>query len=168
VREVELTRWPQSSRPGEVKKVIAPRRDRGVCLRARAKLVEGFRAVIDDGRGHSVVTDLPEEMGGGDTAPTALELAVMSLAGCVATIFAMAAHGRRVDLRDLEVIVEAEKPKGEHTITSGRIVGRVVTTSPEDRVKRIWEDTLRICPVGVLFKRAAVKFEDSLEIIRPE
>jgi len=168
VREVELTLGGPGRLPGEVKKVIAASGGRGVCLRARAKLVEGFRAVIDDGRGHSVVTDLPEEMGGGDTAPTALELAVMSLAGCVATIFAMAAHGRRVDLRDLEVIVEAEKPRGEHTITSGRILGRVVTASPEDRVRRIWEDTLRICPVGVLFKRAAVKFEDSLEILRPD
>ncbi|MDK2463414.1 MAG: osmotically inducible protein C, partial [Candidatus Korarchaeota archaeon] len=63
-------------------------------MRARSKLVEGFRSVIDDGRGHSVVTDLPKDMGGTDTAPTALELAVMALAGCITTIFAMVAKGK--------------------------------------------------------------------------
>ncbi len=137
-------------------------------MRARSKLVEGFRSVIDDGRGHSVVTDLPRDMGGSDTAPTALELAVMALAGCITTIFAMVAKGKGVSFEDMEVIVEAEKPKGEHTITSGRIRGLVVSREPEERVRKIWEDTLKICPVGVLFKRACVEFDTELEVKRPE
>jgi len=136
-------------------------------LRARSKLVEGFRSVIDDGRGHSVVTDLPRDMGGSDTAPTALELAVMALAGCITTIFAMVAKGKGVSFEDMEVVVEAEKPKGEHTITSGQIKGFVVSREPEERVRKIWEDTLKICPVGVLFKRACVEFDTELEVRRP-
>ncbi len=136
-------------------------------MRARSKLVEGFRSVIDDGRGHSVVTDLPTDMGGSDTAPTALELAVMALAGCITTIFAMVAKGKGVSFEDMEVVVEAEKPKGEHTITSGQIKGFVVSREPEERVRKIWEDTLKICPVGVLFKRACVEFDTELEVRRP-
>ena len=137
-------------------------------MRARSKLVEGFRSVIDDGRGHSVVTDLPRDMGGADTAPTALELAVMALASCMTTIYAIVAKGKNVSFEDMEVIVEAEKPKEERTITSCKVKGIVVSKDPEERVRRIWEDTLKICPVGVLFKKAGVKFEAELEIKRPE
>jgi len=135
-------------------------------MRARAKLVEGFRSVVDNGRGHSVVTDLPEELGGMDTAPTALELALMALAGCISTIFAMVAHGKKLSFEDMEVIVEAEKSEKDHTITSGKIKGIVTSKEPEERVKKIWDDTLKICPVGILFQRAAVHFEHELEIRR--
>ncbi len=135
-------------------------------MRARSKLVEGFRSVVDDGRGHSVVTDLPKELGGTDTAPTALELAVMGLAGCITTIFAMIAKGKGLSFEDMEVIVEAEKSEKDQTITSGSIKGIVVSKESEERVRKIWEDTLRICPVGVLFQRAAVHFEHELEIRR--
>ena len=136
-------------------------------MRARSKLVEGFRSVIDDGRGHTVVTDLPKDMGGMDTAPTALELAVMALAGCITTIFAMVAKGKGLSFEGMEVIVDAEKPKGERTITSGKIRGIVTSSESEERVRKIWEDTLKICPVGVLFKEACVEFETELEVKRP-
>ncbi len=135
-------------------------------MRARSKLVEGYRSVVDDGRGHSVVTDLPRDKGGTDTAPTALELAVMGLAGCITTIFAMIASGKKLSFEDIEVIVDAEKSDKDLTITSGRIKGIVVSNEPEERVRKIWQDTLKICPVGVLFQRAAVHFEHELEIRR--
>jgi len=135
-------------------------------MRARSKLVEGYRSVVDDGRGHSVVTDLPRDKGGMDTAPTALELAVMGLAGCITTIFAMIASGKKLSFEDIEVIVDAEKSDKDLTITSGRIKGIVVSNEPEERVRKIWQDALKICPVGVLFQRAAVQFEHELEIRR--
>jgi len=135
-------------------------------MRARSKLVEGYRSVVDDGRGHSVVTDLPRDKGGTDTAPTALELAVMGLAGCITTIFAKIASGKKLSFEDIEVIVNAEESDKDLTITSGRIKGIVVSNEPEERVRKIWQDTLKICPVGVLFQRAAVQFEHELEIRR--
>ncbi len=55
-----------------------------------AKLVKDLRIAVDDGRAHSVCLDLPPELGT-DMGPTALELGVMSYAGCFATIFALMA-----------------------------------------------------------------------------
>lgn len=136
-------------------------------MRARSRLVEGFRSVVDDGRGHSIVTDLPVESGGGDTAPTALELSIMALASCTTTMFALIAKGKHLSFRSVEVIVEAEKPAREKTVTSGRTKGIVISSDPEESIRKVWNDTLRICPVGILFDRAAVKFEEELEILRP-
>ncbi len=73
-----------------------------------------------------------------DTAPTALELAVMGLAGCITTIFAMIASGKKLSFEDIEVIVDAEKSEKDQTITSGKIKGIVVSSEPENRVRKIW------------------------------
>ena len=56
-------------------------------MKAKSILTEGYRSVINDSRGHEIITDMPESNNGNDTGPTALELTVMSLAGCITTIF---------------------------------------------------------------------------------
>ncbi len=55
-----------------------------------AKLVKDMQIIVDDGRCHSVCLDLPPDLGA-DMGPSALELCVMSYAGCFATIFALTA-----------------------------------------------------------------------------
>jgi len=57
-------------------------------VKAVARWVEKVWSVTYDKRSHSVVLDLPEDEEGDDTGPTALELSLMSLAGCAVTIFA--------------------------------------------------------------------------------
>ncbi len=52
-------------------------------IKSRAKLIENFRSIVVNGRKHAIVIDLPEQRGGNDMGPTALELAVMGLAGCM-------------------------------------------------------------------------------------
>ena len=85
-------------------------------LHSTAKLVKDFRITVDDGRAHSVCLDLPPELGT-DMGPTALELGVMSYAGCFATIFALTARKMRIPLIDLEVRLEAVKSQEVGTIT---------------------------------------------------
>ena len=58
-------------------------------MKSRAKWVENSKNYVDDGRGHGTVLDLPS---GDDTGPTALELSVMSYAGCIVTIFKLVAE----------------------------------------------------------------------------
>ena len=57
-------------------------------IKATAKWVENVRSIADNSRGHNVVLDLGTASGGDNKGPSALELAIMSLADCAVTIFA--------------------------------------------------------------------------------
>jgi uncharacterized OsmC-like protein len=125
-------------------------------LHSTAKLVENLRIAVDNGRAHSVCLDLPPELGT-DRGPTALELGVMSYAGCIATIFALMAKKMRVHLKDLQVKMEAVKPDEAGTITEASFDILVEAVASEDRIQRIFELTREHCPVGKLFEKAGVK-----------
>lgn len=125
-------------------------------LRSTAKLVKDLRIIVDNGRAHSVCLDLPPELGT-DTGPTALECAVMSYAGCFATIFALTAKKMRVPLRDLEVKLEAIKSDEAGTITEANFNIQVRAEASQDKIQRIFKLTLENCPVGKLFEKAGVK-----------
>ena len=125
-------------------------------LHSTAKLVKDFRIAVDDGRAHSVCLDLPPELGT-DMGPTALELGVMSYAGCFATIFALTARKMRIPLIDLEVRLEAVKSQEVGTITEANFDIEVEADAPKDRIQRIFELTVENCPVGKLFEKGGVK-----------
>ncbi len=124
-------------------------------LHSTAKLVKDLRIAVDNGRAHSVCLDLPPELGT-DMGPTALELGVMSYAGCFATIFALTAKKMRVKLKDLEVKMEAVKSEEAGTITEASFDIIVKADVPKDRIQRIFNLTLENCPVGKLFEKAGV------------
>ena len=86
-------------------------------LHANAKLVKGFRIDVDDGRTHAICLDLTKDDDGTDMGPSALELALMSYAGCYATIFVLTTRKMRFSLNDLEVKAEAVKNEEAGTIT---------------------------------------------------
>jgi putative redox protein len=128
-------------------------------MKATSVWIDGYRSVVDNGRGHSVIVDIPLEQNGADTGATALELAVMSLAGCVTTIFKILALKRSFEFRGLKVELEAEKPKEANTIT--KVTGNVeiITSAEEAEARTIFRLTEEICPVGVLFAKAGLKPE---------
>ena len=125
-------------------------------LHSTAKLVKDLRIAVDDGRAHTVLLDLPPELGT-DMGPTALELGVMSYAGCFATIFALTAKKMKVPLNDLEVNLVALKSEEVGTITEANFDITVKADASEDRIQRIFKLTLKNCPVGELFEKAGVK-----------
>jgi len=132
-------------------------------LHSTAKLVKDLRITVDDGRAHSVCLDLPPELGT-DMGPTALELGVMSYAGCFATIFALTAKKMRMPLKDLEVKLEAVKSEDIGTITEAKFDILVKMDASEEKIQRIFKLTLENCPVGKLFERAGVKTNYNLRI----
>ena len=129
---------------------------------ATAKLVKDFRIDVDDGRSHTVCLDLPLDEGT-DMGPSPLELALMSYAGCYATIFVKTARKMRMQLRDLEVALEAVKSEEVRTITQVRLDIMVKADTPQNRIERAHEVTLRNCPVGILFEKANVKISYNLK-----
>jgi len=134
-------------------------------MKARAVWFEKYRSVLDNGRGHSVVVDLPKNLNGDDTGATALELAVMALVGCVSTIFRLMANKTRTDVKSLEVIADAEK--GESTITRVKLTINVVSSDDEKKIERVWKLTHKNCPVGILFEKSGAKIDVELNISKP-
>jgi len=135
-------------------------------MKSRAVLVDGFWIAVDNGRNHGITLDLPTSLGGTDKGPTALELAVMGLAGCIVTIFKLTCDKMRIHVEKLEAMVDAEKPKDAPTVVKASITAKIKTSADEALVKRAWEITLKNCPVGILFKKAGVEVEEKLEIIK--
>jgi len=125
-------------------------------LEARAKLVKDFRIDVDDGRAHALCLDL-QPLDGTDMGPSALELALMSFAGCYATIFALTVKKMRISLKDLEVKLEAVKSEEVKTIIEVNADVMVKADAPKDRIQRAHELTQEGCPVGILFEKAGVK-----------
>ncbi|TKG91010.1 OsmC family peroxiredoxin [Puteibacter caeruleilacunae] len=133
-------------------------------MKARTIWNENFKSIVDNGRGHEIVCDLPPAQNGDDMGATALEVCLMSYSGCVATIFAMMAKKMRIEFSALEVDVEGEK--SEETGTIGDVIVNVNIESEqlEEKIRKCMDMTLKTCPVGVLFANAGVQSSYNLNI----
>lgn len=136
-------------------------------IKARSIWISGYRSVVDNLRGHSVVMDLPRDQNGEDTGATALEFAVMALAGCVTTIFKIVAEKRKLDLKAMKIELEAEKPEGAKTITKVKGNVEVTTDASQSEVETVFKLTLDICPVGIIFQNAGIKSTWSVVAKKP-
>ena len=134
-------------------------------MKSVSKWEKGLQSVVDNGRGHSIVIDLPDSSGGTDRGATALELAVMGFAGCVTTIFAMIAQKMRLEFSTLEVELEAEKPQGASTVTAVEYIVRIESEETRDKIEKCLDLTIESCPVGILFKQAGIKISKELILL---
>ena len=125
-------------------------------INAKAQLIQGFQIALYDGASHRVVVDLPPELGTG-LGPTALELCVMSHAGCYATICVYTARKMRIPLKGLTVRVEAVETDEAGTITKENFDIHIKADVPTDRIQRLHELTVKNCPVDILLQKAGVK-----------
>jgi putative redox protein len=124
-----------------------------------------FQSVVDNGRNHSMVIDLPQTKGGSNSEPTALEMCVMSLSGCIGTIFAMVAEKMRLKFEKMEVELNAEQKNNAQTITDVHFVLSIQSDADETKIQKCLETTLNTCPVGVLYKQAGVNITHEINII---
>ena len=120
-------------------------------IKATAKWVENVSSVAENSRGHKVVLDLGTASGGDNKGPSALELAIMSLADCAVTIFADVCKQSNVELSKMEVIAEAEKPEGSPIISGVNMKVRVAVKAREQKLDAIWRRTEANCPVVFIF-----------------
>ncbi|MBN1619404.1 OsmC family protein [candidate division WOR-3 bacterium] len=134
-------------------------------MKATSKWIENVKLKIDDGKGHEIISDQPESYGGGDSAPTPLDLVVMGLAGCINVLFVMLAKKMKLEFQSAETEVEADKPKGAKTIERARTVMRVKSREDREKLQKCLGQAIELCPVGLLFDKAGLKVESSLEIL---
>jgi putative redox protein len=132
-------------------------------MKSRSKLVAGsFQSIADNGGHHGMVLDLPEAKEGTDLGPTALELTVMSLAGCISTIWAVVAKNSKVSYNSIVVDIDAEKPDDAPTITSAKATVTVNADDEQNKLERCLQKTMKACPVGQLFEKAGIEIETEL------
>ncbi len=126
-------------------------------MKSTAIWTKDYQSVIDNGRNHSLVIDLPEAKGGENAGPTALELTVMGLAGCINTIFALMAEKMRIKFSALKIEIYAEQEQGASTITDVDCVLFITSDAPEEKIERCLEQTIKVCPVGNIFQQAGIE-----------
>lgn len=131
--------------------------------KSTAKWIENFRSVVDNSRSHSIVCDLPTTLGGNDTGPTALELAVMALADCTLTIFADVCKRSNITLNRLEVTVEAERPEDSPKLSGVTIKVKVSANARKELIEAAWRRTEASCPVLLIY-REPIPVKTELEI----
>lgn len=124
-------------------------------MKATTNWIKGFESVIDDNNGHSYTIDLPEKAGGENLGATALDMCVMSLSGCVVTIFALIAKKMRFEFSELKVDVDAQK--GSKTIENSDVTLYIKSDASDSKIEQCLDMTMKTCPVGVLFDQAGVK-----------
>jgi uncharacterized OsmC-like protein len=121
-------------------------------IKAKAKLVENVRSVVDNSRTHSVVCDLSAAAGGSDSGPTALELALMALADCGVTIFADVCKKNSIELGKVDVVVEADKSPDSPVITGVTMTVSASANARKELLEGAWRRTEANCPVLFIFK----------------
>ena len=123
-----------------------------------------YQSIVDNGRHHGIVLDLPGAKGGNDLGPTALELAVMALSGCISTIWAVVAKNSNASCQSLTVELEADKADDQPTITAARALVTVVSAEPREKLQRILDKTMDACPVGRLYEKAGIAVQTQLVV----
>jgi len=134
-------------------------------IKATATWMNNFRSIIDNSRDHTVTCDLPKPTGN-DAGPTALELAIMSLAGCAATTFIEVCEQSKIKLTKLEVVAEAERQPDSPKLKSVTIKAKASAKARKKLLEAAWRRTEANCPALFIFKEAIpleAKFEPTTE-----
>jgi uncharacterized OsmC-like protein len=119
---------------------------------ANAKWVQNVQTIADNTRGHSVVLDLGTAKGGDNTGPSALELAIMSLADCAVTIFADVCKQSNVEISKMDVVAEADKPADSPKLTGVNLKIVVTSKTRKQKLDAVWRRTEANCPVVSIFQ----------------
>ena len=121
-------------------------------IKVNAKWVENVQTIADNTRGHSIVLDMGTAKGGNNTGPSALELAIMSLADCAVTIFADVCKQSNVEISKMEVVAEADKPADSPKLTGVNLKVTVASKARKQKLDAVWRRTEANCPVLFIFQ----------------
>jgi uncharacterized OsmC-like protein len=136
---------------------------------AAARIEDRLRIRVEGRDGEALVSDMVTGVGGGGTAPSPGWLFRAAYASCVATLIAMRAAERGVDVSTLEVTVDSESDdRGilgiDESVPAGplsmRVAIRVDPAADASAVREIVDWGVAHCPVHDLVQRpVAVEVE---------
>ncbi|ADL12183.1 OsmC family protein [Acetohalobium arabaticum] len=127
---------------------------------ATVNLLEGV-TVEAESRGHKIIMDEPEKMGGTDEGMNPVELTLCSLGGCLSICASMFAKSCDVELNDFSVELEGDIDlsgfKGADNVDPGfqdvRFTLYIDSDSPEENIKELVELIENRCPVSDSLQR---------------
>lgn len=125
-------------------------------MQAFATWRRGHEILLEDGRAHSVVVDLPPEEGGASAGTTPLELTLLALAGSVTSSFVAVAHKHHLDFSSASVAVEGSPPSPSGSPGGVHGTLRVRTRAEKGEVESVLRSALEVCPVARIFRSAAL------------
>ncbi len=133
-----------------------------MALTATARSVNGtLRHEIDVNGRHTIMTDEPERLGGGDTAPAPHELLPAMLASCVSSMITLYARSRGWPLADLRVDVTYDSEATPRSVTTVIHLPDGLTADQIARLERV----AATCPVKRALE-AGFTFDQALEFKR--
>ena len=121
-------------------------------IKVNAKWVQNVQSIADNSRGHSMVLDLGTAKGGDNTGPSALELAIMSLADCAVTIFADVCKQSNMEISKMDVVAEADKPADSPKLNGVNLKITVISKARKQKLDAVWRRTEANCPVVSIFQ----------------
>jgi putative redox protein len=104
---------------------------------------DGLRHEVDVNGRHTIVTDEPVKLGGGDEGPTPHELLAAALASCISTMIAMYARNRNWQMSGTRVEVRYEPDAAPRTFTAAIHLPAGMEPDQYRRLERVAES----CPV---------------------
>lgn len=125
-------------------------------MQAVATWRKGHEFLLEDGRAHSVLIDLPPEEGGASAGTTPLELSVLALAGSLASTFVLLAHKRRLDVSGLTLVLEGDPPAPLPAATGVHGTLRLRSRAERSEVDAVLKAALEMSPVARIFREAHV------------
>lgn len=123
--------------------------------KVNSTLKGGMKVKVNNTRGHEIIIDEPESMGGTDEGMNPVEITLASLAGCLAITTAFLAKKMKVEIDDLSIDVEGEIDKEAMTSTevdSGfkeiRYNINIKSGSSEEKIEKLIRSIDDYCPVS--------------------
>lgn len=123
--------------------------------RSTTRLVDGLRCSTEEGP-WQMPADLPETLGGSGAAPTPGVLLRAALGSCMAMSYKLRAERHGVELTSIRVTVETDSELAGMLMTDAtappgftalRCHVEVVSSAPEDEVKRVLDEGDRLSPL---------------------
>ena len=76
----------------------------------------------------------------------------------------MVATNSKVSYERLLVVVDADKPDDQPTITAVTCAVTVDSKEPREKLQRTLDKTMNACPVGKLYEKAGIPMQVTLEV----
>lgn len=130
-----------------------------------SKWIEKYKFSVTNGRNATYTLDVPESYGGDDSGPSALELTIMSLVGCLGTSYKMIADRMRLTVNDVEVKAVADKTMEDKTVTAIKLEVIIKSQDPKEKLEKCLHMAEENCPVDLIFHQTAIPIDTKLTII---
>ncbi|OFI05906.1 hydroperoxide reductase [Clostridium acetireducens DSM 10703] len=133
-------------------------------FKAVARAKDGIKIECDNTRGHKIVMDEPQDLGGTDTGMNPVEAVLCALGACQSIVAKAFAGMQGIDIEDFWVEVEGDldpdgfqgvNPNVRPGIQSIRTKMHIKSNAPEDKIKEYVEFIEKTCPVGDTIQNAA-------------